>query len=467
MTALFFIVPKKARNYLLLLASYVFYGWWNGYLPTLILFTTLVAYFAGLLIGKGRCKKLCLVLSVVIIVCTLVFFKYYNFFAKGVAMLGNLISGNSFDLTLDILLPIGISFYTFQTLSYVVDVYNNKIAPEKDAFVFALYVSFFPQLVAGPIERPENLIPQLKSPHEYNENEVIDGLKLMVVGFFEKIAIADIVGIFVNKTFEDLAAANGLTVLIATLLFAVQILCDFKGYTDIAKGVARVYGINLSDNFNKPYLARSVREFWKRWHITLSSWFRDYIYIPLGGSHVPFMRYVFNVILVFAISGLWHGAALTFLIWGVLHAVVQIIEKSVDRLHKPKNTPVNNVIRTVVTFIIVSLLWVLFRSNSLSDAGTAFVKLFTDWRLDAAYFTATAAQLDLNVMKVVAVAILLAVYFTYGRIIDVLKTDGKQHSVLRRVGKYAVYSLLIALTVASFIYLKCIDVDSSFIYFQF
>ena len=289
----------------------------------------------------------------------------------------------------------------------------------------------------------------------------------MVIGFFEKIAIADIVGIFVNKTYENLGQANGLAVLLATLLFAVQILCDFKGYSDIAKGAARVYGIRLSDNFDKPYSARSVREFWKRWHRTLSFWFRDYVYIPLGGSHVPFWRYMINILIVFAISGLWHGAAFTFVVWGLGHAVVQIAEKTVDRIRKPKETAVNNAIKRIITFIIVALLWVVFRSNSLADAGVAFGKLFADWNIGGAYFASFVNFFELDWLKFAAVAVLLAVFFSYGRLLIAFDNGGEKTAAIRKVGKYALYSLLIALTVASFIYLKCIDVDSSFIYFRF
>ncbi|MBO4572390.1 MAG: MBOAT family protein [Clostridia bacterium] len=465
-TTAFFLLPKKARNYLLLAASYVFYAWWNWKLTFLIIFTTLVSFGAGLLISRyEKHRKLFLVIAVTVNVGLLLFFKYYNFFARGVALFANVISGNKFDFTLDILLPIGISFYSFQALSYVIDVYKKKTEPEKNFFIYALFVSFFPQLVAGPIERPEDLIPQLKKEHVFNDNDVIAGLKLMAIGFFEKIAVADIVGVAVNKVYENVALSNGPTALIATVLFSLQILCDFKGYSDIAKGVARVYGIKLSDNFDKPYSARSVREFWRRWHITLSTWFRDYLYIPLGGSHVAFGRYCINVAVVFAISGLWHGAAVTFLIWGVIHAVYQIVEKLVDKVHKPADKPVINVFRKILTFILVTLAWVVFRSNSLQDALTVFTHIFTNWSVDGNIFVFLSEYFNVSAAGLAAVAVILAVYFFYGKLLSLC--DNAKRPLLGKIGKYAVFSLMIFLTAASFIYLKCVDVDSSFIYFQF
>ena len=472
-TALFFILPKKCRNYLLLAASYVFYAWWNWKLLFLIAFTTLVSYGAGLYLAyrpKGR--KLVFAGAVVLIVGALLFFKYYNFFARGIGFLANSISGNSFDFTLDILLPVGISFYTFQTLSYVIDVYRGTIEPERNIAIYALFVSFFPQLVAGPIERPNDLIPQLKAEHTFNPDDVTEGFRMMVIGFFEKIAVADVVGVLVNKVYEHIAEANGLLVLVATVLFSVQILCDFKGYSDIAKGIARIYGIRLSDNFDHPYGARSVREFWRKWHMTLSYWFRDYVYIPLGGSHVPFARYCLNILIVFAISGLWHGAALTFLLWGVLHAVYQIVEKLVDKIRlrrgggtlKP-DTKVVAALRTVLTFVLVTIAWILFRSNSLSDCGLAFAKLFTDWQATGAYFRYAYDYLALSWQKVLGIALVLTIFATSGPLLKRLDVEGASRA--KRVGKVAVYAVMMIVTITCFLYLKSIDVASSFIYFQF
>ena len=470
-TAVFFVVPKIARNYVLLVASYVFYAWWNVLLSLVLIFVTLVSYFSAIMMENvPEKKKLFLVLSFIAIIGTLFFFKYYNFFARGVALFANVIGGAKFNITFDIVLPIGISFYTFQALSYVADVYSGKTANEKNIFIYALYLSFYPQLIAGPIERSGDLIPQLKVEHVYNENDFIEGFKLMAIGFFEKIAVADILGVIVNATYENLSGASGLAVLIATLAFSAQILCDFKGYSDIAKGLARVYGIRLSDNFNAPYLAVSVRDFWRRWHITLSHWLRDYLYIPLGGSRVSFIRYAFNVLIVFVVSGLWHGAALNYLVWGVLHALVQIAEKGAEKLFRFKENKLKTALKTCVTFIIVTLLWVPFRSADIYAALSAYAKLFTDWAFTGAYFSATATFLSLTPSFAVAAAIILALYFSYARILKASTRLYQRGGAAKNVGvalKYLTYSALIAVTAASFIYLKSVDISSSFIYFAF
>ena len=389
-TALFFALPKRLRNYLLLITSYIFYSWWNFKLLFLILFTTLVSYLSALFISKKeKGRKLVFVLSLFIILGALIFFKYYNFFAGGIGLLANFITKKEFNLTLDIILPVGISFYTFQTLSYVIDVYKKKIDVEKNVFIYALFVSFFPQLVAGPIERPNELIPQLKQDHTFNSDDFIEGFKMMATGFFLKIAVADMIGVYVNKVYENINDANGLLVLSTTFLFSIQILCDFKGYSDIAKGIARVYGIRLSDNFNKPYSAVSVRDFWRRWHITLSTWFKDYLYIPLGGSRVNLFRHILNILIVFALSGLWHGANITFVIWGLIHALYQIIEIIISKLKKKEKeeTIFIHRLKIVFTYLLVVFAWIFFRSNNISDSMIAIGKIFTDYSFTKDYFS--------------------------------------------------------------------------------
>ena len=316
---LYWIVPNKFRWILLLIASYIFYLFWNVKLIFLILFTTGISYISAILINKSKndkIKKLWLIITLISCLGVLFFFKYFTFIANSIIDLINLGSNNIPQLTFSLLLPVGISFYTFQTLSYVIDVYRGKINPEYHLGYYALYVVYFPQLVAGPIERPENLLPQLRQERTFDSNDLFTGLRISIVGFFKKVVIADTVAIVVNSVYNNLGYANGITIIIATVLFAIQIYCDFSGYTDIAIGVARMMGIKLNDNFNQPYLATSIRDFWKRWHISLTSWFTDYVYIPLGGSRCKFYRWAINVMIVFLLSGLWHGAAWTFVIWG-------------------------------------------------------------------------------------------------------------------------------------------------------
>lgn len=483
-TALFFAVPQRAKNYVLLAASYVFYMWWSPRLVTLILAATLVSYFAGLLMEKYPARrKATLIGAAAVIFSFLFFFKYYNFFADGAAALLGFATGRSWSFHLDILLPVGISFYTFQTVSYVADVYRGKIAAERNVFHFALFVSFFPQLLAGPIERPGDLLPQLKAEHRFDPENVIAGFKLMIVGFFEKVAVADMAGVLVNRVYEDVGSANGLAVAVATVLFAVQILGDFKGYSDVARGVARIYGIRLANNFDHPYGAASIREFWSRWHITLSAWFRDYVYFPLGGSRVSLPRWCLNILIVFLLSGLWHGADLTFVLWGLLLALFRIAERLITGEKKPradsqslpaKGDPVPRprrgfrAARRALTLVLITLAWMLFRSNSLAEAGTAYRTLFTDWRLSSAFFTATWRYFDLSLLKVLFLAAALLLFAFYERWFSRLyRPRSGRAALLARIGRTALYTLMIWATIGSFLHLQAADVESAFIYFQF
>jgi D-alanyl-lipoteichoic acid acyltransferase DltB (MBOAT superfamily) len=289
---------------------------------------------------------------------------------------------------LNLILPVGISFYTFQTMSYTIDVYRGKIQAQRDFITFALYVTFFPQLVAGPIERPENLIPQLHAEHNFSWDNAIPGIRKMIIGFFKKLVVADLIATYVNAVYNSPDEARGLSVLIATLLFAVQIYCDFSGYTDIAIGCAQIMGIKLMQNFDRPYTARSIAEFWRRWHISLSSWFKDYLYFPLGGSRCPkaWMNYR-NLMIVFLVSGLWHGANWTFVIWGFLHGAYQIIGKLTksrrealcDKVGVNRDGAAYAWFERIVTFILVDFAWIFFRANSTADMGILLRRLFTAW----------------------------------------------------------------------------------------
>ena len=471
-TALFFAVPQRAKNGVLLAASYVFYMWWNPKLVALILAVTLISYLAGRSMERDPAhRKPTLIVSAVLIFSFLFFFKYFNFFADGAAALLRLATGRRFSFHLDVLLPVGISFYTFQSFSYVADVYRGKLAPERNVFDYALFVSFFPQLLAGPIERPGDLLPQLKATHRFDAEDVIAGVKMMIVGFFEKVAVADMAGVLVNRVYEQIDAANGLSTAIATVLFSVQILGDFKGYSDVAKGIARIYGVRLTSNFNHPYGAVSVKEFWNRWHITLSTWFRDYVYFPLGGSRVSLARWCRNILIVFLLSGLWHGADLTFVLWGLLLALYRIVERLITGGSRAPVKPSGRAARAArhaLTLVLIALAWMMFRSNSLAEAGTAYRKLFTDWQCSASYFTATWRYFDLSLRKLLYLAAALALFACYERSLAWLyrPREGRA-AALARIGRTALYTVMIWATVGSFLQLNAADVESAFIYFQF
>ena len=385
-----FIVPRKYRWIPLLIASLYFYMSYSAELIFLIVFTILVSWVCSLIIEQSQnqaLRKLCLVLTLVVCLGILAFFKYYNFLAGSVSGIISLFGGARRDFSLDLLLPVGISFYTFQTLSYAIDVYRGTVKTERHLGYYALFVTFFPQLVAGPIERPGNLLPQLKEEHKWDWYNASKGGKKMLIGFFKKIVVADIIAKSIEKIYNDPANAPALGIIIATALFAVQIYCDFSGYTDIAIGCARIMGIKLMQNFDHPYRARSVAEFWRRWHISLSSWFKDYLYFPLGGSRCAKWKAYRNVLIVFLVSGLWHGANWTFVIWGLLHGVFQVIGKMTrekrdglyDKMKVNRTSKLYALGQQVVTFILVDFAWLFFRANSTADLGILLKRLFTAW----------------------------------------------------------------------------------------
>ncbi|MBO4384556.1 MAG: MBOAT family protein [Clostridia bacterium] len=367
---LYWTLPNKFRWTLLLIASYYFYLSWNVKYVVLILFTTAVSYSAGLLIEKAKTKKLkVIVLSCSIVLClsVLFVFKYFNFFFDSVSKVLSLLSVRFHPVTLKLLLPVGISFYTFQTLSYIIDVFRGDVKAERHFGIYAAFVSFFPQLVAGPIERTANLLPQIKKEHQFNGEKTLFGMKLMLWGFFKKIVIADNISAYVDKVYGSVASYKGFSLVVATFLFAIQIYCDFSGYSDIARGSAGILDIDLMKNFHSPYFSTSIKEFWKRWHISLSTWFRDYIYIPLGGNRVKPIRRTFNLAVTFLLSGLWHGANWTFVIWGCVHGFAQIVENGL----KIKTYKKNNFIwflRVFIVFCLVTFAWVFFRAENISDA---------------------------------------------------------------------------------------------------
>jgi len=369
----------KLQNAFLLVASYFFYGWWDARFLLLIAFSSIVDYFVSLAIDKAqekRKRKLLLALSLLVNLGFLGFFKYYNFFAESFSDAFKLL-GTSFELDrLHILLPVGISFYTFQTLSYTIDVYRKRIKPTKDSIAFFAFVSFFPQLVAGPIERASNLLPQFYKQRYFDKNKAKDGLRQILWGLFKKMVIADNCAIYANQIFNDSADYGGSTLFLGAVLFAFQIYGDFSGYSDIAIGTARLFGFNLMQNFAFPYFSRDIPEFWRRWHISLSTWFRDYVYIPLGGSRVGNLMKVRNVFIIFIVSGFWHGANWTFIIWGALNAIyflpsllLKTNRNNLDIVAQDKFFPsVYEIFKIASTFIMTTLAWVFFRAESVKQA---------------------------------------------------------------------------------------------------
>lgn len=329
--ALYWALPHKFRWVLLLISSYYFYMSWNPRYVVLILFTTAVSYAAALLLEKYRNRaSRNVILAGTLISClgVLFFFKYFNFASESVAAVARYFSFSMQPITLKLLLPVGISFYTFQTLSYVIDVYRGEVKAERNFGIYAAFISFFPQLVAGPIERTANLLPQIKSEKKFDYDLAMHGARQMLWGFFKKVAVADVAATYVNTAYDTLHSCTGFDLCAAILFFSMQIYCDFSGYSDIAIGTARLFGINLMTNFKSPYFSTSIKEFWSRWHISLSTWFRDYVYIPLGGSRCSKLRNSFNLLVTFLASGLWHGANWTFVVWGGIHGGAQVVEKA-------------------------------------------------------------------------------------------------------------------------------------------
>ena len=360
---------------------------WKAEYLILIIISTVIDYFAAIQMSKQTVlskRKLYLLLSLFVNLGLLFGFKYFNFFSDSLRTIFDQFNILYNVPTFKVLLPVGISFYTFQTLSYTIDVYRKKREPERHLGIFALYVAFFPQLVAGPIERSTRLLPQLVKKYNFDYDRVTDGLKLMLWGFFKKIVIADRIAVIVNQVYSNPNEAVGIPLLIGTYLFAFQIYCDFSGYSDIAIGAAKVFGIDLMQNFRRPYFAKSIREFWQRWHISLSTWFRDYLYRPLGGNHSSTWRWYYNIMIVFLISGLWHGANWTFVIWGGLHGSYYLfsywtrnIRPRLTRVFKLDKLPfLHRIIRVLFIFHIVLFGWIFFRANTFSDAIFIVTHLF-------------------------------------------------------------------------------------------
>lgn len=389
----FVFCQRRWQNLLVVVASYVFYGWWDWRFLLLIVFTSLCSFVSGLLLeryeGKRGTQKAISAANIVVNLAVLGFFKYYNFFVESIETLVNTLFGYELGwVTLKIILPVGISFYTFQALSYSIDVYKHSIKATHDPIEFFAYISFFPQLVAGPIERATNLLPQFQKVRHFDYALSVDGLRQMLWGFFKKLVVADNCAAIVNQYWSQYQELSGFSLLILGVLFTFQIYCDFSGYSDIAIGCARLFGINLMRNFNFPYFSRSIPEFWRRWHISLTTWFRDYIYFPLGGSREGKWKTIRNVFIVWGISGLWHGANWTFVCWGLYHAIILNVYNIVGIKTKREGVPVllggggnfiniADLLRMILTFTLAVFGWIIFRADSMTQAADYFLTMFS------------------------------------------------------------------------------------------
>jgi len=464
---LYWFVFKKLRwqNLLILVASYVFYGWWDWRFLLLIVITSASSFASGLAIGhyegSRRVQKAVSAANIVLNLGILATFKYFNFFVDSLSSLLALFGLTADWPTLHVILPVGISFYTFQALSYSIDVYARRIRPTRDAVAFFSFISFFPQLVAGPIERATSLLPQMLRERRFDYCQAVDGLRQMLWGFFKKLVIADGCAEVVNQTWASIDSATGLMLLVVSLLFTFQIYTDFSGYSDIAIGCAKLFGFRLTTNFRVPYFSRNVREFWRRWHITLMNWFTQYVYFPLGGSRRGRGRTIVNTLIVFALSGLWHGADWTFVLWGLYHALLFIpliilgSRRYKDTVAAGRLLPSwRELAGMLVTFLLVNLGWVLFRAPDVTSLGAYVSRLFSP-----SLFTLSGLTKPMAVMVLWCIGLLLVEWLQRERD-HVLELDGYR-LFASRPSRLAVYAGLVCLI---FYFAGSVQ---TFIYFQF
>ena len=458
---LYRLTPWRKRWMVLLPASYFFYACHSPWLLSLIFLTTLVSYASALRIERAETRKQkrrAVVLDAVVCLGILFLFKYLDFALGGVFSLLKLFGVESGFTGFHLLLPMGISFYVFQTMSYTFDVYRGTIRAERHLGYYALFVSFFPQLVAGPIERPGDLLPQLKSTNPLEQEDIAQGVRFLVRGYGKKVLISDFLAPFVDTAYGDAAGAGGAVMVLATVLFALQIYCDFSGYSDIAMGCARLMGIRLTENFRQPYAASSIRDFWRRWHISLTRWFTDYLYIPLGGSRRGLFRQCVNILVVFLVSGLWHGANLTFVVWGGLHGLFLTAETLLLGRRQLKSS-LGRGLHRAVTLVLVCFAWVFFRASDLSQAVFILQSIFTDFRMSAALTGLGMGRVEL------ILACLLVLLLPLLERLPALRVQEN-----RTRGRYAV-PLLYFLLIAAIVICRCLVLTehgaTAFIYFQF
>lgn len=446
------MLRHRGRVWLLLLASCYFYMAFKPVYILILLVTIIVDYYAGIWIAQaeGKRRKQLLILSLVTNIGFLAIFKYFNFINGNIGMALSLVGLENPIPNYPLELPIGLSFHTFQAMSYTIEVYRGKQKTEKDFIIYSLYVMFYPQLVAGPIERPQNLLGQFKTHFKYDFENVKQGLIRIAWGLFKKVVIADRLAMVVDHCYDNPTEHGGLTLLVATIFFSFQIYCDFSGYSDIAIGCARVMGFRLMENFNFPYISKSISEFWRRWHISLSLWFRDYLYIPMGGNRVSEKRVYFNMFFVFMISGLWHGAAWTFVIWGSLHGLYLIgamLRKKYLKMELPESGW-SNLLNGLITFTLVTLTWVFFRARGLGNAKTILSKI-----LSGVDYDVFSTPFSLNEM--IFCWLLIAVLMLKERFVAHISTENSRAFYLKFIGLMAIC------------YFFGVFTSNQFIYFQF
>lgn len=470
---LYYILPQRLKWILLLIGSTVFYMAWRLEFIFLILFSTILNYFSAKLIEDYREKaKKILTFALILNFLLLFIFKYLVFISntfKGVYEYFGLIYPIK---DFNIILPMGISFYTFQAVSYIIDVYRNRYPAERNYFKSALYIMFFPQLVAGPIERADRLLGQLFSKKVFNVKNISIGLKIMLIGYFKKVVIADRVAVLVNSVYNSPFSYTGISFLIATVFFAFQIYCDFSGYSDIAIGCAKLFGIDLMENFKKPYFSKNIKEFWERWHISLSSWFKDYLYIPLGGNKKGVLRTYFNTFITFLISGLWHGANWTFVFWGAINGIYQIIgsikfravSKINFRIKSRFISHILNFIKIIITFLLICFAWIFFRANSISEGLYIASNLFNDIQniFNIQYLYNILGGFGLNIFEIMLVSFCILILI----LIEFFEKDKRIYYRLEKLPffiRFAFYYVLIVIILST----GGFNNAGEFIYFQF
>lgn len=448
---------KNIQNLLIVISSLVFYGWWDWRFLGLLLITTLSTYYGGYMIqryeGNKRKQKLISIGIIIINLGILFFFKYYNFFMESFIDTFSLFGKKLSVSTIKVILPVGISFYTFTALSYTIDIYQKKITATQDIIAYSAYTMFFPSILSGPISRANKQLPQYFQKRKFGYSKAVEAVKFIIMGAVMKLCLADRLGIYVDTVYNNFVQHNGTTLVLTSVLYTIQIYGDFAGYSLMAIGYGKLLGIELQTNFERPYFAKTVTEFWRRWHISLTTWFRDYIYFPLGGNKVPKLRWMVNIMIVFVVSGLWHGAAYTFLIWGAFHGLCMIIERQIygkkmkeinDRL------TISNIIRILITFCIVSFAWIFFRAESFNDAMYIIKSIMTNHG---------KVFLDINTLLMAFIAFIIVFMYDFTHEYGVkLKLLDSNYRIIR----FATATLLICYIIG-FGVLN----SGSFIYFQF
>lgn len=483
---LYWLIPPKFRWGFLLLTSCFFYAAWGPAYLLVLFAVILVTYISALLLdrvrpqtsagrqssGKNRSsfpRRIVLFLSILFCFGLLFFYKYLNFFSENVSALFQRLSIPMQPLTIRLALPIGISFYIFQAVSYLVDVYKGKIRAERHLGIFAVYLSFFPKVMQGPIERGSSLLPQLRSPRRFSYEQATYGLKLMAWGYFKKLVVADGLSVYVSQVYDNLPSYTGFSLVLATFFYAIQLYCDFSGYTDIALGSAGILGIRLSPNFRSPYFASSIKDFWGRWHLTLSGWLRDYIYIPLGGNRVGRIRHALNIMITFLVSGLWHGASWNYVLWGGIHGALQVLEgffpwnRKTSRFQTDKRLHALLCIVTVpVTFLLVCFAWIFFRAATISDAFYVIRNMFAGIGSPVSYIHDCALQMGLSFSNLVYHCLPLIPLFLFD--LASMKTD--VIALISRQRFFIRWPVYILLLLAILLFSEK-GVTTEFIYMQF